>query len=270
MVVDQVPCFAPQFAEQSDGYDPDSYQTIAKFQSSHFWFRGRNELITNRLKKYFPDTHKLLEIGCGTGQVLRAIKKAMPETELCGTEIYLHGLSYAKNLLPDVTFLQVDAREIPFEAEFDVICAFDVIEHVDDDNAVLREIYRACRPGGGIVLTVPQHRWLWSYKDEMACHKRRYTRLELDEKVRAAGFKVISQTSFVSLLLPLMYLSRLRRAPSTETEAFNEFRISPLLNRVFLACSRLENLMIRIGFSLPFGGSLMLVGTKSGEQDGRP
>lgn len=260
---DGVRCFAPDLAELSDGYDPSRYETINRFQNEHFWFRGRNELICSQLKKYFPAARTLLEIGCGTGQVLRAIRQALPATRLCGTEIHTRGLAYARDSLPEVEFLQIDARAIPFSVEFDVACAFDVIEHVDDDRGVLRQMYQACRPGGGIVVTVPQHRWLWSYKDEAACHKRRYTRRELQAKVREAGFEVIGATAFITLLLPLMYLSRLRQRAPVDCDLHSEFQIPPLTNAIFLACSRIENAIIQKGGSLPCGGSLMLIGRKA-------
>ena len=80
----------------------------------------------------------------------------------------------------------MDARRIPYEAEFDVIGAFDVIEHIYEDAAVLQQMHRAVRPGGGIIVTVPQHRFLWSKQDEFSCHFRRYTRGELMSKVSCA------------------------------------------------------------------------------------
>jgi len=259
---DGVHCFAPDLAELSEGYDPSCYEAIARFQAEHFWFRGRNELICSQLKKYFPTARSLVEIGCGTGQVLQAIRQALPVPGLCGTEIHTRGLAYAKNSLPEIELLQIDARAIPFYEEFDVVSAFDVIEHVDDDCGVLRQMYQACKPGGGIMLTVPQHRWLWSSKDEIACHKRRYIREELCAKVRDAGFVVTMVSSFVTVLLPLMYFSRLLHRGNSLGVQHSEFSISPLANAVFLACSRIENAIIRRGGSLPCGGSLILIGQK--------
>ena len=96
----------------------------------------------------------------------------------------------------------MDARRIPFRDEFDVIGAFDVIEHIEEDVAVIDEVGRALRPGGGFVMTVPQHPALWSPQDEHAHHVRRYTAAGLRRKVEAAGFEVVRMTSFVRLLLP--------------------------------------------------------------------
>lgn len=255
--------FAPEFAEGSDGYNPSSYEKVSRFQDEHFWFRGRNELICSLLRKYFPDVKSLLEIGCGTGQILRSVRQANPEMRLCGTEIHTCGLMYAQNCLSDIEFFQMDARRIPFQEEFDLVCAFDVIEHVDDDFSVLRQLCNACRPGGGIMLTVPQHAWLWSSKDEDACHKRRYSRQELLEKVGRAGFDVVMTTSFITLLLPLMYLSRLRERKTKEVRAHRELDVPRLINSAFLACSRFENFLVQSHICLPFGGSLMLIGRKA-------
>lgn len=255
-------CFAPELKGQFDDYNPKGYATISRFQKEHFWFRGRNELICRQLDRFFPAAKSLLEVGCGTGQVLGTVRQFRPDIRLYGTEIHTCGLTFAQNCFSGIEFFQMDARRIPFQDEFDAVCAFDVIEHVDDDLSVLRQLHDACRSGGGIMITVPQHRWLWSSKDETACHKRRYVVKDLCDKVRETGFEVVMTTSFVSLLLPLMYLSRLRHRTKKNGDAHSELHISRVINSVFLACSRLENRLIQTGVRLPVGGSLMLVGRK--------
>lgn len=254
--------FAPELSETAESYDAARYQAIAAIERKHFWFRGRNDLIVWALEKYFPDAHSLLEVGCGTGQVLDNIHAAMPAQRLVGTEIHVKGLEFCRQRLPEAEFMQVDARAIPFADEFDVVCAFDVIEHVEEDARVLEQMHLACRSGGGILITVPQHQWLWSYKDDFAHHKRRYSRKELLEKVSAAGFRVTTVTSFVSLLLPLMYFSRLWERTPAQFEPQRELDISPLLNRIFYFLMRVETALIRWGVMLPAGGSLLLVGKK--------
>ena len=89
-----------------------------------------------------------------------------------------------------------------YAAEFDAIGAFDVLEHIVDDEMVLRETNKALKSGGGLLLTVPQHQFLWSAADESARHVRRYSSRDLREKVERAGFKVIRMTSFVSFCYP--------------------------------------------------------------------
>src|SRR5262249_4226043 len=131
--------------------------------------------------------------------------------KLAGSEVFANGLAFAHERMPDVSLSQMDARHIPFDAEFDVIGAFDVLEHIEEDELVLKQMYQATKAGGGIVLTVPQHRFLWSRIDEYSMHKRRYSRRELVGKVKHAGFQIQHVTSFVFFLLPLMLLSRLQR-----------------------------------------------------------
>jgi len=254
--------FAPRLSKTTENYDANRYAAIAAVEREHFWFRGRNDVIAWALGKFYPDAQSLMEIGCGTGQVLGHIRTKRPGLRLVGTEIHTQGLKYSRETLPESELLQMDASELPFAEEFDVICAFDVIEHIDGDAQVLAQMLQACRPGGGIIITVPQHRWLWSSRDDFAHHKRRYRRRELEEKVKDAGFKVITTTSFVSILLPLMYMSRLWERVSDKFNPQRELSVHPLLNKVFLSLMRCESALIRLGISLPIGGSLLLVAKK--------
>lgn len=254
--------FAPELSENIESYDAHRYAAIAAVERTHFWFRGRNDIIVSALRRHFPNVGSLMELGCGTGQVLESIRAIKARLRLVGTEIHLPGLEYSRQRLPEVEFLQMDARAIPFAEEFDVVCAFDVIEHIQEDTEVLAQMYRACRPGGGILITVPQHRWLWSHKDEFAHHKRRYSRAELEEKVTKAGFRDIVATSLISLLLPLLYMSRLRERSPADFDPQRELVIHPALNQACLALMRIESAFIRGGASLPAGGSLLLVAKK--------
>jgi trans-aconitate methyltransferase len=203
-----------------------------------------------------------LEIGCGTGFVLEAFAERFSQARLSGSEIFREGLSFAAERVPSAELFQMDARKVPFQGEFDVIGAFDVIEHIEEDDAVLREMYGAVKPGGGIILTVPQHQWLWSDTDVYAHHKRRYSRRELKSKVESAGFRVEHMTSFVSILLPVLMISRYRikRAQSFRTEM--ETNIHPVVNRVLMAALTVERSLLKRGLSLPAGGSLLLVAKK--------
>jgi len=182
---------------------------------------------------------------------------------LSGSEISTNGLAHAAQRIPQANFFQMDARAIPFEAEFDTIGAFDVIEHINEDEAVLAQIFRALKPGGGMLLTVPQHEFLWSQVDEHACHVRRYHAPELRTRIERAGFKVLTMTSFVSLLLPLMFASRLtRRKAQQDFDVLAELRLSPAANFVLKSILDLERGLIRAGVRFPFGGSLLVVAQK--------
>lgn len=245
------------------GYSPELFAKLAVHEAGHFWFRGRNRLICWAMARYFADASSFLEVGCGTGFVLSGVGCAFPRLNISGCEYYPEGLTVAAGRLPGATLLRADARALPFVEKFDVVGGFDVLEHIVDDNAVLRQMYRAVRPGGGILLTVPQHPFLWSDQDEHARHVRRYNAGELCKKVEAAGFTVMLKTSFVSLLLPLMLMSRRRRRHG-RSDPLAELRIGKLVNAGCGAVMAVERLAIRLGVRFPAGGSLLLVARRVG------
>lgn len=256
-------CFAPDLAKENMGFKDTYFTSLFALEDQNFWFTSRNHLIVWILKKFFPSARVLLEIGCGTGFVLSGIQKAYPDLILNGSEIFVDGLDFASQRLNSAKLFQMDARKIPFDCEFDIIGAFDVLEHIPEDDLVLSEAFRAINWGGGIIITVPQHPFMWSITDELACHVRRYTIEELRIKVERAGFRVERITSFVSLLFPLMLLSRLRsEIKKANYDPGEELKMNPLLNKVMYNILRFERLFIKSGVSFPFGGSLLLVGRK--------
>ena len=257
---DGVWMFAPEVGEKNDMYASTWHDRLFRAEAGHFWFVSRNRLILWALQRYFPHTSTFLELGCGTGFVAAGIKQAHPKLTMFLGDLFVSGLRYAASRVPDATLFQLDIRHLPFEREFDVIGLFDVLEHIDDDVAVLKETYRAVKPDGGILITVPQHPSLWSPIDAVSGHKRRYRRSELAEKVCQAGFEPIFMTSFVSLLLPLMIVSRvLRRSPKKEADLMVEFDISPTLSRLLERILRIECQMIQAGCRFMAGGSLLMV-----------
>jgi SAM-dependent methyltransferase len=247
----------PPIAE--GGFKREYFAQLATFEERNFWFGARNQLIQWALGNYFPDAASFFEVGCGTGFVLKGVREAMPRMRLAGSEIFGDGLVFARARLPGVDLYQMDAREIPFEREFDIVGAFDLLEHIVEDDAVLRQMFRATRPGGGILVTAPQHRFLWSAIDEHSMHQRRYSRAELRGKVEQAGFRIRRMTSFISLLLPPMIYSRMRSNSSRDFQLWKEFEISRPLNALFGGILTAERAMIERGVSFPAGGSLLLI-----------
>ena len=246
------------------GFKTHYFKELAELEAGNFWFRARNKLILWAVHKYSPQLKSFLEIGCGTGFVISAISKRFPEARLSGSEYLEEGLVYARQRVPGAEFTQMDARHIPYESELDAIGAFDVLEHIEEDETVLQQIFKALKPGGIVFITAPQHRWLWSAVDEYACHVRRYGANELHQKVCKAGFEIIRSTSFVSTLLPAMYLSRLlkRNKMDVSMGAMVELRINPILNKLFEWLLNFELALIYVGVSLPLGGSSLLVARK--------
>ncbi len=259
------PALAPELAAQAEGFDPALFAELAKLEERNFWFRARNRLIIWALRRHAPAFTDFLEIGCGTGYVLRGVAAAYPQARLCATEAQTEGLRFAAARVPHATFLQMDARRMPFDREFDAIGAFDVIEHIAEDEVVLAQAYRALRPGGSLLLTVPQHPFLWSEYDVRAHHVRRYTAGELRQKLARAGYGIVKMTSFVSVLLPLMMLSRLtRNTTAPDYDPLAELRIGATANALLERALDAERLLIRAGITLPCGGSLLAVARRPG------
>jgi SAM-dependent methyltransferase len=251
-------------ANLGSGFDPVLFEALAEREPRSFWFRARNRLIISTMGRYFPEARSVLEVGCGTGFVLAALRDAFPRVRLVGTELFDEGLEVARRRLPpDVELLRLDITdEIPFDEEFDVVGAFDVLEHVEDDGAALAGIWTSVHRGGGTIILVPQHPWLWSASDTFAHHVRRYRRRDLVHRARAAGFDVLVATSFVSTLLPAMVASRV--AHRLLGRSYNPIHeLEPrVLNGIFEHMLDVERRMIERGISLPVGGSLMVVGRK--------
>lgn len=254
-----IPIFAPSLADTVSGFDPKVFDELARLEEGHFWFVSRNQLIVGLVNKFFPTARRFLEIGCGTGFVLRALAGARNWERLAGSELHPAGLTYARKRLPEVELVQMDARDIPAVGAFDLTGAFDVIEHIAEDEAVLRGLRAATATGGGTIVAVPQHPWLWSRADEIAHHQRRYRRGELEEKFSRNGFEVLFSSSFTALLLPLMAASRLRPDKRSDEDVY-EFEVNPIVNRVLLEALRAEVRMTLAGVRWPAGGSRIVVG----------
>ena len=255
--------FAPELSQSNDGYDVELFEKLDAIEQDHFWDVARHRLFTWALQQYLPETKKLLEIGSGRGNVIKSFRKAFPALELWGTEIYASGLNSILRNVPDAHVLQLDARHIPFKEEFDTVAAFDVLEHIDEDEAVLAEMHKAVRSGGGAMISVPQHPFLWSARDEVLYHKRRYTRAELTRKVRAAGFEPIRTTSFISLPFPMMVISAMRnRKLKPDYDPWAELKMAPVTNKALGTVLSMERMLIQQGVSMPVGGTLFMVARK--------
>lgn len=270
-IIDGLKCYNPELAVKNNNFQKEGFELLHKIEENNFWFKSRNRIISRLFEKYLGTKEKkdVMEIGCGTGFVLKGLSK-FENYKLTGAEIHLEGLKFAKKRLSDVEFIQLDATNLPFENDFDAIGIFDVIEHIDEDELVLKNIFKALRSNGKIFITVPQHQFMWSRADDIAFHKRRYSKKELTDKVRKQGFKIEYVGSFVTSLFPVMFLSRmLQRSKinedNTDINKYHEFRISPVVNKIFEKFMKIDEIFINSGSSLPFGGSLILVASKNGK-----
>lgn len=253
------------------GYDPEHFARLADVEAQHFWFAGRRKLIravVARIAQALPSGCRVIELGCGTGNILAALADACPSGRIFGMDLFHEGLAFARRTAT-AFLVQGDATRSPFSVGFDIVGAFDVLEHVENDAGMLREIRSLLNPGGKFVLTVPAYQWLWSGFDELSHHQRRYDEGELGRKLRSAGFQVISMCPFMMIMVPLMWWRCKKDWCDVNNRSAEllerEIRIVPIVNgvmkvKVVLSC---ESSLVAAGIHLPFGSSLLAVAAKS-------
>jgi SAM-dependent methyltransferase len=270
VIIDGFAAFAPDLARSGESFKPEYFAKLADQEAQSFWFRYRNKLIVWAVQRYCNGFKSLIELGCGTGYVLSAIAANWPGRTLKGSDIFVAGLTFASRRLDHVEFVQMDGRAIPYADHFDAIGAFDVLEHIEEDESVLAQIRTALRSNGTLILSVPQHAWLWSPLDDYACHVRRYDAKDLHDKIERAGFQIKLSTSFISALLPAMFASRYmsRGKAVSDIDITSELQLPPWLNKLSAFICDIEFALIRAGLRLPIGGSRLIVATRADRMNG--
>jgi SAM-dependent methyltransferase len=252
------------------GYDPRSFEILFAAEDRHFWFRARNQAISalvGQVAAQLSPGYRVLEMGCGDGNVLRFLERACPTGTVVGMDLFGEGLRYARSRT-SCPLVQGDVRLSPFGRTFQVIGIFDVLEHIPDDNDLLGDLWGLLDHDGTLLLTVPAYTSLWSYVDELAGHCRRYEPGELRSKLEAAGFAVEYLTPYMASTLPLMWLSRRFKAGTAAGTANaldlarQELRVVPVLNEILAWVLSWEARWMAKRRQLPFGSSLLAVARK--------
>jgi SAM-dependent methyltransferase len=260
--------------DESDTYDPVFFNALAAIEDRHFWFNTRNKVIDvllRQLVKGLKPGYRVLELGCGNGNVLKVLDQACPEGFVLGTDLFIEGLMFASGRTSR-PLLQADLLSLPFSIKFDVICLFDVVEHLPEDVKVLEYLHGFLKPGGVLFLTVPAHPALWSYFDDASHHCRRYRIVELEEKLIKAGYNLEYTTQYMVGIYPVVWLSRRLRSLSIHrhqpqrSQAIeltkSELTINPFLNGLFLGILKFELPFIANRKKLPFGTSILTLASK--------
>jgi SAM-dependent methyltransferase len=245
--------------------DPRLYRQLREIERSHWWFTGRRRIVLSALERLDVRAESILDVGCGAGTNLELLGERYPQSSICGIDVELDPLRFC---LEDrsVPVLQAAAERLPFDAaSFDLISAFDTLEHVADDEAALQDLYRVCRPGGALLVTVPAFPFLWGNVDETGRHYRRYIRHDLVSRVEGAGFSVRFVRFFNYLLFTPIAAIRLaarvlppRGAGDSEVVRtdFDVVKSGPL-NAFLAMVFSLEASLL--GLNPPFGVSLLCV-----------
>jgi 2-polyprenyl-3-methyl-5-hydroxy-6-metoxy-1,4-benzoquinol methylase len=270
-IINGIKCYSIEMADDYSDYPDSGFDVTEENATKSFWVSSRLRLFTSLLKTALKKSggKRFFEIGCGTGDLVRNIAND-GRFDVTGSEIYIKGLTYAKAKVPGVEFVQFDASQGIIDGSYNVIAAFDVLEHIEEDEKTMENIYSMLAPNGRFVLSVPQYMFLWSNLDDIVKHKRRYSRNEMLMKLKKCGFEVEKATSFVFVLFPLMILSRIldrsSGAPLQDDCALEKrTRFSSLSNTVFDAVMRIDEGLIGLGASLPWGGTLVVVARRPSE-----
>ena len=263
----------PSFVSHPDtviGFKKEYFQCLRHIENTeHYWHVSRKDLILHFLKKYFQykksDIHslKMLELGCGNGSILHHLERNGIDIE--GADIFLEGLKLCRQIT-NAPLYHLDARHLPFLENYDIIGAFDMLEHIQNDSEVLQEIRRSLKPEGIIIVTVPASQALWSNFDDMAHHYRRYSQKILIELFEQNGFQIEYISCFFFFLFPAKYLFRLVRnlfkLPQRNLDEYTELKLIPIFNSFALALMKIEKVLMS-HISLPLGSSLIAIAKKS-------
>jgi SAM-dependent methyltransferase len=256
---------------EAQGYDPQFFRKIAATEERHFWFCTRTRIIGSAVKQVvagFEPGYRVIEVGCGTGVVLRELVRVCERGHVVGMDLFPEAVSFAREKASCPVFLG-DAERPPGLGQFDAVCMFDVLEHLADDRKTLTTLNLMVKPGGALVLTVPAHMSLWSYFDVASCHCRRYAPSRLAKLLQESGFKVEYLTQFMMSLFPLVWLRRrtddgsaVKDRNRAAEKAANELKVVPVINDLLKLILSIEVVAIRRRWRLPIGTSVLIVARK--------
>lgn len=253
---------AESAAALSNPMQPDEYPKLAAVEDQMWYFRSLHAHVARVLDARLGERAEVLDAGCGTGGLIRRLAPVHPAWHWTGVDQSPVALELARQRSgTNVNFHEASVTALPLgAAQFDAVVSADVLYHVDDDGAALREFFRVLRPGGIVVLNLPAYQWLWSYHDEAVHSRRRYNRGEVLTKLQAAGFGSAWATYWNTLPFPLI-VARRKLLPAPRDGSDVQLMAAPL-EKMFNAMMALEQVAVRGIGSLPFGCSVFATAVK--------
>lgn len=238
--------------------NPAEYERMYRYENHYWWFVSRRELVESLIARLpLSPSPVIVDVGCGTGATAALLQRY---GMVVGVDISPLALGWSR-LRGLKNLLLCSAETLPIVSDsVDVIVATDILEHMDDDVAVLREFHRVLKPGGYVVVTVPAYSILWSEHDLALMHRRRYVARTLGRRCRLAGFEVMRLTYALFFLFPLALVMRLlkRRAPQNKEPEAQLPPIPNWLNRFLIRFQRFETGLLK-HCSFPWGVSVVAV-----------
>jgi SAM-dependent methyltransferase len=244
-----------------------TYAIMRRVEESHWWFAGRRKIIRSFVARVISELRaeqqdasplSILDVGCGTGANLEMLTE-FGDAE--GVDVSAEALSFCRDRGLDKV-RSGEAEALPYEdGSFDMVTGLDVVEHLDDDVAGLKEMRRVLRADGRAVIFVPAFMFLWGVQDDISHHRRRYTLAGLRQSVTAAGLEV-ERASYVNITFfaPILLGRLLMRATGVRPESENNITVG-FMNGVLGKIFGLESLPLR-WLNFPFGVSIICVAKK--------
>lgn len=248
-----------------------TYAIMDEVEGSHWWFVGRRSILESFLSdivKRLASTIqvgsagngsvlRILDVGCGTGANIEMLSQ-FGDAE--GVDVSDDALEFCRR--KGLKVQKGLAETLPYADEsFDLTTALDVIEHLDDDVAGLREMFRVTRRGGYSLFFVPAFMWLWGVQDDISHHRIRYTRSQIVERINSAGYTIeratyANWTFFSPILAGRSFMKLTGIKPASENN-INVSALNGLFGKLFSA----ERFWLK-NFNFPFGVSIVVVARK--------
>lgn len=240
-----------------------TYGIMDEVEGSHWWFVGRRAILESFLTPIVekignpPSAIRILDVGCGTGANIEMLSQ-YGEAE--GVDVSDDALEFCRK--KGLTVQKGLAEKLPYADEaFDLTTALDVVEHLDDDVAGLMEMYRVTKSGGYSLIFVPAFMWLWGVQDDISNHRIRYTRKQIVDRLKAAGY-IVERATYANwtFFAPILGGRVLMRLTGIKPESENNINVSAL-NGVFGKLFGAERFWLK-HLDFPFGVSIVIVARK--------
>jgi SAM-dependent methyltransferase len=251
--------------ELSKEMQQHTYAIMNRVEDSHWWYVGRRAILESFLEDIVRKTKiqnpHILDVGCGTGGNLEMLEKFGAAE---GVDVSDDALEFCKS--KGLKVHKGLAEKLPFADEsFDVVTALDVVEHLDDDIAGLKEMHRVLKSGGKTLIFVPAFMWLWGVQDDVSNHRIRYTKKQIVERLQKAGFEIERATyANWTFFAPILAGRTLMKITGIKPESENNVNVSAL-NGVFGKLFGAEKFWLK-NFDFPFGVSIVIVAKKAAKQ----
>lgn len=251
----------------------EAYEQFARLDQQHWWFIGRRAVVLGLLERALAGRRpaRALDLGCGPGGFLPGLAQRCEHLVAADSDFQsLVTLAPRESASSAPNRVLLGAQALPFAGgSFELVCLFDVIEHLDDDLGVLREVHRILAPGGLVALSVPAYPWLFSNNDRVAMHRRRYTRATLAGALGEAGFELVRNTHTNVLLAPLilpwtLVTKAIEATPLARKDSQRTNLSWPLPRWAHAALARIfaSELLFTKHFNAPFGHSIVAIARK--------